>query len=99
MNAKFRSRRRGARNRSRIRQALPPLQRANPALQHVFEEPHYLRTGEASEAGIIDRIGDEEMPGTWDHHGADEETRLFESGKKRRGLCRRINNVVMVAVD
>src|SRR5260370_35099119 len=68
-------------------------------LQHVFEEPHYLRTGEASKAGIIDRIGDEEMTSAWDHHRADEETRLFEGGKKRRGLCRRINNVVMVAVD
>ena len=67
-------------------------------LQHVFEEPHYLRTGKASKAGIIDRIGDEEMTSAWDHHGADEETRLFESGKKRRGLCRRINNVVMVCL-
>src|SRR5260370_35969387 len=68
-------------------------------LQHVFEEPHYLRTGEASKAGIIDRIGDEEMTSAWDHHRADEETRLFESGKKRRGLCCWINNVVIVAVD
>src|SRR5262249_5951141 len=39
------------------------------------------------------------MPGTRDHHRADKETRLFESGEKRHGLRRRIDNVVMVAVD
>ena len=75
------------------------LPRAPRQLEHVFKEPHYLRTGEASKAGIIDRIGDEEMTSAWDHHGSDEETRLFERGKKRRGLCCWINNVVMVAVD
>src|SRR5262249_43432891 len=72
---------------------------AAPQLQHVLKESHCLRTGEAAEAGIVHRIGDEEMPGTRDHHRADEETRLFESGEKRYGLRPRIDNVVMVAVD
>src|SRR5262249_12348500 len=39
------------------------------------------------------------MPGTRDHHRADEKTRLFESSEKRHGLRPRIDNVVMVAVD
>jgi hypothetical protein len=46
-------------------------------LQHVPQEPYYLRTSEATEASIVHRISDEEMPCARNNDRAREEASAF----------------------
>src|SRR5690349_17006057 len=60
----------------------------------VLEEPQHPRPGKAAEARVVDRIGDEEVPGPRNDDAADIEARLNERVEKRDRLGRRVDDVV-----
>src|SRR5262249_52472931 len=65
----------------------------------LFEKPQHARCGNAIEASLVHWVGEEIVSGTGDDDRAHEKARLFERGEKRGRLRRRINNIVVGAVN